>query len=167
MKDINVNSFKEWIDKAYPEIAIEECEDGMYFLSIAGCDGPSFTDKGVETDCVELPWDQHAKEIEWKAQNLLECEEAEVIDFREECDALLEVAKKVREKLRTYETPDPEENPKDLIKGTYPNGVEYYLLPFTEDNLDEINEIVENYFDNMVEDNGEEPRQTFMDFINE
>lgn len=167
MKKINVKTFEEWIDKVYPEIAIIPCEDGMSFLSLAGYDGPSFSEHGIETECGEISWDQYAKEIEWKAKELLDCPESETIDFREEYSALLDIAKRVREKLKTLELGTPEENEKDLYRGVYPNGEEFFLLPFTENNLDEINEIVSLYLNDIMEDPDSKERQSFMDFVKE
>lgn len=163
MKKINVDVFERWIDKVYPEIAIMTCTDGMSFLSLAGRDGPSFSEQGIETECAETSWDQPAKWIEWKAEELLKNKD---LDFKEEYDGLLEIAKRVREKLKTLELSNPDENEKELVRGVYPTGEEYFLLPFTEVNLDEINEIVSSYFEKIMDDEGE-PRQSFMDFVNE
>ena len=179
MKKVNFETFQAWIDSEYPEIAIGGPLHGSsigdnYALTLLGYDGPSVNEKGIEIiDIDPVPWDFHAKEIEWKAQDLLEGDGTDGIDFKEEVEDLLKVAKRVREKLTAAGRKDMDEYKDDYIFGEYPNGREFVLIPWKPEYLDEINEIVHSYFSSFVEDmdadeiSGPAKRKTYQEWLDE
>lgn len=181
MKEVNFETFKEWIDSEYPEICIEGPFHGSsigenYAITLVGCDGPSVNEKGIEIDDIDdvVPWDFHAKEIEWKAQDLLEGDKTDGIDFKEEAEELLKVAKRVREKLISAGRNGMEDGYEDdYILGEYPNGRKLVLIPWKPKYIDNINEIVHSYFNSLVEDldadevSGPAKRKTYQEWLDE
>lgn len=178
MKEVSFKTFKAWIDSEYPEIALEGPFHGSsigdnYALTLVGCDGPSVNEKGIEIiDVDPVPWDFHAKEIEWKAQDLLEGDKTDGMDFKEEAEELLKVAKRVREKLIKAGRKEMDEYEDDYIFGEYPNGREFVLIPWKPKYVDDIDEIVHNYFSSLVDDieiAGIEPvkRKTYQEWLDE
>ena len=101
MKKVDFGTFSDWIDEVFPEIVISGPNKDSYELVLASLEGPIVTEAGIETEEDDLPWDYNAKEIEWKAQDLLEGKDSDEIDFMEEAEALLEVAK-CRNSRRLY-----------------------------------------------------------------
>ena len=181
MKEVNFETFKEWIDSEFPEIALMGPMSGSsigenFALTLVGCDGPSVNEKGIETaNSIEssvssVPWDFHVKEIEWKAQDLLEGDGTDGLDFKEEAEALLEVAKKVRKKLIAAGRKDSESTD-DYVYGEYPNGIKFILIPWKPKYIDDINKIVFDYFNSIVdymdedELSGKEKRKTYREFL--
>ena len=166
MKKVDFGTFSDWIDEVFPEIVISGPNKDSYELVLASLEGPIVTEAGIETEEDDLPWDYNAKEIEWKAQDLLEGKDSDEIDFMEEAEALLEVAKRVRNKLKLA----GKQNagiPEDYIHTTSPSGRSCILVPFLEKYIDTINDVIFDYFNAIMEDDSEEPRKTYRKFLEE
>lgn len=166
MKHVSFETFKEWIEEVYPEISISDPnEEGICSTSLAGCCGPFIVcDKGVDiiyND--ELPWDYTAKEIEWKARDLLDGEFAGRIDFKNEAEELLKVAQRVREKLENAGLKRMDTS--EYIVGEYSSGLEYILVPFEDKYVDELGKIISEDFFNSIMDESEEPRKTYREYL--
>ena len=144
MKKPELKSFLDWIDEVYPEMGVERCTDGMYFLTVAGVDGPSVDENGIEVDGEDM-WDLPARQLEVFAEDILS---NAPVDLSKEAEEIKRVANTIREKL----LPTATKVEPDWFVGEYPNGLQYVMVPFTEKYIDKINTIVEEYYDSIVDE---------------
>ena len=135
---VDYSKFLEFIKEVYPEMYFSET-DGVCFLSIDGFDGPIVSDDGIEVD--DSSDFDIADRIEQESTELLENDE---IDFSSEAKALKEIAEMIRRKQK-------ELSKVEIIKKVLtPCGIAVSLIPWKEEYLDEINDIVFDLFTSLI-----------------
>lgn len=149
MKKLCFDSFQAWVKEACPEFELMPNADGTVTITFDGLDGPIIFPVGLELLREDSEWDEEAQTIESTADLLSDSEFADEIDFTPEVEELKAIAKKVREKLVKAGKNEDSKNDPGLIYGNYPNGREWVAIPFEEENIKIMEDIVREYYENV------------------
>lgn len=156
MKKLCFDSFQAWVKEACPELELVPTVNGTVAITFAGLDGPTIFPVGLELLREDSEWDEEAQTIESTAELLSDSEFADEIDFTPEVEELKAIAKRVREKLvKAGKNAAEDKSDPGLIYGNYPNGREWMAIPFEEENTKIMEDIVREYYEDILLYSGE------------
>lgn len=155
MKKLCFDSFQSWVKEACPELELMLTTNGTVAITFEGLDGPTIFPVGLELLREDSEWDEDAQAIESTADLLSDSEFSDEIDFTSEVDDLKRIAKRVREKLVAAGKDSEDKSDPGLIYGNYPNGREWIAVPFEEENIKILENIIREYYEDILIYSGE------------